>query len=595
MCGELRTGHAGEEVRLAGWVHRRRDHGGVIFIDLRDREGLVQVVLHPEEQPEAYAAGQRLKSEYVVELTGIVRPRPEGTVNPNLATGAVEVAASSIEVLATAETPPFPIDDRIEASEETRLRYRYLDLRRPEMQALLRMRHRVAAAIRGHFDGEGFVEVETPMLTKSTPEGARDFLVPSRLQAGSFFALPQSPQLFKQLLMISGLDRYYQLVRCFRDEDPRADRQPEFTQLDMEMAFTNEAAVRRVTEGMFVAVFRAALGMELATPFPELGYDEAMARFGTDRPDLRFGLELIQLTEVFEGTGVQVLRRALDTGGAVKALLVPDGASLGRKTLDDLTRVAKELGAGGLAWIAFEADGVSSPLAKVLSEDELTGVRKATGAAPGDLALIVSDRWAVAERVLGALRLDLAGRLGLRPDLGLDDPDAWRFTWITDPPLVEWNETESRWDPVHHPFTSPRPEDEKLLESEPGKARARAYDIVLNGWELGGGSIRIHRPELQRRVFALIGIVDEEAERRFGWFLRAFDFGAPPHGGIALGLDRITTLLAGKESIREAIAFPKTSGFTDLLTGAPDAVDAAQLGELHIRTAVPPPPERDRG
>ncbi len=589
MCGDLRAEHAGKAVRLAGWVHRRRDHGGVIFFDLRDREGLVQVVLHPDEAPEACRVAGRIRAEFVVSVSGEVRLRPPGTVNPGLPTGEVEVAAESIEVLAEAATSPFPIEDQVEAGEEARLRRRYLDLRRPEMQHLLRLRHRVATTIRRFYDAEGFIEVETPMLTKSTPEGARDFLVPSRLSPGTFFALPQSPQLFKQLLMIAGLDRYYQIVRCFRDEDPRADRQPEFTQLDVEMSFVDEAGVMDGTERMLRVVVAAALGIEISLPFPQLSYDEAMERYGTDKPDLRFGMEMVELTPVFAETRVEVFWRVLTGGGAAKGLLVPEGAALGRKELERLTRLARQLGAGGLAWIAFGPEGISSPLAKVLSEAEVDGVAATMGArrGAGDLVLIVCDRRPAAQRALGALRLELAELLGLRPACSSDDPSAWRFVWIVDPPLVEWNETEGRWDPVHHPFTAPRPEDEHLLEGRPGEVRARAYDVVLNGWELGGGSIRIHRPELQRRIFSLIGIDDRRAQSRFGWFVRAFDYGAPPHGGIALGLDRMVALLGGRDSIRDVIAFPKTSAFTDPLTGAPDVVDAAQLEELHLYVSPP--------
>ncbi|MGH2732501.1 MAG: aspartate--tRNA ligase, partial [Actinomycetota bacterium] len=456
---------------------------------------------------------------------------------------------------------------------------------------LLRLRHRISAAIRRFYEAEGFIEVETPMLSKSTPEGARDFLVPSRLSPGTFFALPQSPQLFKQLLMLAGLDRYYQIVRCFRDEDPRADRQPEFTQLDVEMSFVDEAEVIDGTERMLRAVMAAALGIEIPLPFRQLSYDEAMERYGTDKPDLRFGMEMVEITGVFAETHIQVFRRVLAGGGAAKALPVPGGAALGRKELERLTRLARELGAGGLAWIAFGPDGVSSPLAKVLSKAEVDGVAAATGArrTTGDLVLIVCDRRPVAQRALGALRLELADLLHLRPAPSPDDPSAWRFVWIVDPPLVEWSETERRWDPVHHPFTAPRPEDEHLLEDRPGEVRARAYDVVLNGWELGGGSIRIHRPELQRRIFSLIDIDDSQARGRFDWFVKAFDYGAPPHGGIALGLDRMVALLGGRDSIREVIAFPKTSAFTDPLTGAPDAVDPVQLEELRLRVAPTPP------
>jgi aspartyl-tRNA synthetase len=590
-CGELRAAHVGEQVTLAGWVHRRRDQGGVTFLDLRDREGRVQIVVHVDEQPEVHAAAQALRPEWVVLVKGLVRDRPPGTLNPNLPTGEIEVAASSIEVLAEAETPPFQVEDRIEVGEDVRLRYRYIDLRRPEMLRTLRLRHTASSAMRAHFESEGFLEVETPMLTKSTPEGARDFLVPSRLEAGAFFALPQSPQLFKQLLMVSGIDRYFQLVRCFRDEDPRADRQPEFTQLDVEMSFVDESGVMDTIERMMAAVFRATLGVEVPVPFPRMGYADAMEAFGSDKPDLRFGLEMVEVTGVFAGTGVQVFRRVLDGGGAAKAIVV-SGHTLGRKELDQLVAAAKRLGAGGLAWVRFEEGRIDSPLAKALTEDEVSALASETGAKTGDTVLVVCDRRDVVQRVLGGIRLELADLLGLRPPFVPEDPSSWKILWIVDPPLVEWNKDENRWDPTHHPFTAPRPEDEPLLESEPGEVRARAYDLVLNGWELGGGSIRIHRPGLQRRVYSLIGIDEERAERRFGWFTRAFDFGAPPHGGIALGLDRLTALLAGKDSIRDAIAFPKTSAFTDLLANAPDRVDAAQLKELHVKVVDVERPDR---
>ena len=587
MCGLLRAPDAGRSVRLAGWVHRRRDMGGVVFLDLRDREGLVQTVVRPGV-PAAYEAARRLRQEFVVTIEGTVNLRPPGTVNPALPTGEIEVVAGSIDVLSEAAVPPFQIDEHIGVGEETRLRYRYIDLRRPEMQAILRLRHRVVAAVRSHYDAEGFVDVETPMLTKSTPEGARDFLVPSRLEPGKFFALPQSPQLFKQLLMVAGYDRYYQIVRCFRDEDPRADRQPDFTQLDVEMSFVDEEGVRVVTEAMLAAVMWAAHGIELELPLPRMRYDDAMECYGTDKPDLQFGLEMLDLGAVFATSGVQVFRRALDAGGAAKGLVVAGWAArgFGRKELDELTKVARAYGAGGLAWIVFDAaaeGGVTSPLAKFLTPTDVDALRSATGAAGGDLVLVVSDRREVANRALGEVRLALADLLDLRPKLDPTDPAAWKLLWVTDMPLVEWNEAEKRWDPVHHPFTAPHPEDEAKLESDPGSVRALAYDVVLNGWELGGGSIRIHRPDLQRRVFALIGIDEERAEQRFGWFVRAFDYGAPPHGGIAFGIDRMVALLAGKDNIRDVIAFPKTSSFTDLLTGAPDAVEEAQLRELHLR------------
>ncbi|HEX2052129.1 MAG TPA: aspartate--tRNA ligase [Actinomycetota bacterium] len=588
-CGELRREHIGQTVSLAGWVHRRRDHGGVIFLDLRDREGLAQVVLHPQEQPEAYAVAEAVRGEYVLGVTGTVRARIAGAENPNLPSGEVEVAADSIEIFAKAQTPPFQIEDRVEVKEEIRLKYRYLDLRRPEMQKALRMRHTVVKAIRDYFDSEGFVEVETPMLNKSTPEGARDYLVPSRLQPGNFFALQQSPQLFKQLLMVAGLDRYYQIVRCFRDEDPRADRQPDFTQLDMEASFADEAAVRQFSERMFVAVMRKALGVEIETPFPQMSYDEAMDVYGSDKPDLRFGLPMVELTKVFAGTGVQMFQRTLDKGGVVKGLRVSGGAGFSRKELEALVNVARTFGAGGMAWISYGPDGPSGPLSKALSEEEVSGVKEVAGALTGDIVLLVCDALRVAQRSLGEVRLALGDKLNLRPDVEPTDPDAWKFLWVIDAPMVEWNPKENRWDPTHHPFTAPHDADVDMIDTDPGAVRSRSYDAVLNGWEVAGGSIRIHDPALQRRVFGLIGIDEEKAERMFGWFVDAYNYGAPPHGGIAAGIDRLVALVAGRSSIREVMAFPKSSAMTDLMTGAPDIVDQALLDDLHIKVVAPPP------
>lgn len=585
-CGELRAEHRGEKVRLAGWVHRRRDHGGVIFLDLRDREGLVQVVARPE-QTQAYGVAERARSEFLLAVEGSVDRRPSENVNPNVPTGEVEVVATAIEVVAESDTPPFAIEDRVEVAEETRIRYRYLDLRRPEMLRVLRLRHKVVATIRSFFDEQGFIEVETPMLTRATPEGARDFLVPSRLQPGTFFALPQSPQLFKQLLMVAGIERYYQIARCFRDEDPRADRQPDFTQLDVEMSFVEEPEIFDLVERMFVRIFREVLEVELPAPFPRIAYDDAGARYGTDKPDLRFGLEIADATAVFSGTRVELFRPVLASGGVVKAVAVPGQADLPRRTLDGLEAVARGVGAVGMTHVAFHGDEISSPLRKFLSAAEAEGLKKATGADDGDLVLIVADRKSVAETALGAVRLALADLLDLRPDLPPGEPEAWKFVWVVDPPLFEWNEQERRWDPTHHPFTAPRPEHEALLEGDPGAVRARAYDIVLNGWELGTGSIRIHRPQLQRRIFERIGLDEESVRRRFGWFLKAFDYGAPPHGGIAPGIDRIVARIAGLDHIRGAIAFPKTGTYTDPLTGAPDSVDDSQLAELRLRV-VPP-------
>jgi aspartyl-tRNA synthetase len=579
-CGELRAEHAGAEVALCGWVGHQRDHGGVLFVDLRDREGSVQVVFHPEEQPRAHAAASRLRTESVVRVTGEVRRRPEGTVNPGLPTGEIEVAARGVEVLSEAEPTPFPIEDRITADEPVRLRYRYLDIRRPEMIARLRLRHRASAAIRRFFDEQGFVEVETPMLTRSTPEGARDFLVPSRLSPGTFYALPQSPQLFKQLLMVGGLERYYQIVRCFRDEDLRADRQPEFTQLDVELSFVEEEDVQSLIEDMLAGVWRAVLGVDVATPFPRLPYAESMRRFGTDKPDLRYGMELADVTEAFRGTGFQAFAGAIERGGVVKGMAAPGGASWSRKDLDGLVTEAQGRGASGLVWIAYEGTGARSPVERHLAPDELGAVREATGAGAGDLALLVADPEPRANTVLDGLRRLVADRLGMVPE------GEWAFVWITEPPLFEWSEEDHRWVSVHHPFTSPATDD-----LDPRTATARAYDVVVNGWELGGGSIRIHRPEVQRQVFEALGFSRQEAEARFGFLLEAFRYGVPPHGGVAFGLDRIAMVLAGEQNIREVIAFPKTQSGADLLTGAPAEVDQAQLRDLGLELRRRPDPK----
>jgi aspartyl-tRNA synthetase len=571
-CGELRAEHAGSEVALCGWVAHDRDHGGVLFVDLRDREGSAQVVFHPQEQPEAHAAASRLRAESVVRVTGEVRARPQGTVNPALPTGEVEVAARDLEVLSEAEPPPFPIEDRITADEALRLRHRYLDIRRPEMSRRLLLRHQAFASIRRFFDERGFVEVETPMLTRSTPEGARDFLVPSRLSPGTFYALPQSPQLFKQILMVAGLDRYYQIVRCFRDEDLRADRQPEFTQLDVELSFVEEEDVQSLIEDLFVRVWREVLDVELRPPFPRLPYAEAMRRYGSDKPDLRYGMELADVTETFRGTGFRAFAGAIEKGGVVKGFAAPGAAGWSRKDLDGLVVEAQGRGASGLVWLAWSGGRARSPVEKHLSPDEVAAAVEATGASDGDLVLLVADAEPRANTVLDGLRRLMAERLGLVPE------GEFAFTWITEPPLFEWSEEEERWVSVHHPFTSPATED-----LSPETATARAYDLVVNGWELGGGSIRIHRSDVQRRVFEALGFGQEEAEARFGFLLEAFRYGVPPHGGIAFGLDRTAMVLAGETNIREVIAFPKTQSGADLLTGAPAEVDEAQLGDLGIR------------
>lgn len=571
-CGELRAEHVGEEVALCGWVWRERDHGGVTFIDLRDREGLVQLVIHPEEAPEAHAAAKAFRSESVVRVTGEVRRRPEGTVNPALPTGEVEVAVRSAEVLTQAETPPFPIEDRIEASEELRLRYRYLDLRRPEMTRILRLRHRIVRIIRDHMDALGFLEVETPYLTRSTPEGARDFLVPSRLWRGSFYALPQSPQQLKQLLMVAGQDRYYQIVRCFRDEDPRADRSFEFTQLDVEMSFVTEEDIFAGIEPLMAAIVRETQGVEVPIPFPRLRHAEMLERYGSDKPDLRYGMELADLGAVFGGTSFRVFAQVLASGGVVKGFAAPGAAALSRKEHEQLTQIARENGAGGLVTFAVLPEGVRSPVEKHVSAEEVAGVLEATAASEGDLVLVVADRIDRANVALDALRRRLAARLGLIPE------GTWAFCWMVEPPLFEWSEDEGKWVSVHHPFTAPAdPED-----LDPATARSRGYDLVLNGFELGGGSIRIHDPEIQRRVFERLGLTPEQTEEQFGHLLRAFRYGVPPHGGIAFGIDRIVMLMAGKDAIRDVTAFPKAQSGADLLTGAPAPVSERQLAELGL-------------
>jgi aspartyl-tRNA synthetase len=591
-AGELRREHAGERVTLCGWVAHRRDHGGVTFLDVRDREGIVQVVFHPEEAPEAHASVQRLGAEWVVRLTGLVRERPEGMENPGLPTGDVEVAAESVEVLAEAETPPFPIEDRVEAGEDLRLKYRYLDLRRPEMTSVLKMRHLVVKTIRDHMDALGFVDVETPMLTRSTPEGARDFLVPSRIWKGSFYALPQSPQQLKQLLMVAGQDRYYQIVRCLRDERTTSERGFEFTQLDIEMSFVGEEDVFALIEPLYAEIVQVIHGADVPIPFPRMTYAEMLSRFGSDKPDLRYPeMELADLGSAFASTGFNAFAKALADGGAVKGLAAPGAASFSRKELDVLVEKTKGRGAAGLVWIAVEEGGaVRSPAGKFLSPEEVAAVLSRTAAAPGDLVCIVADREDRVNTALDGLRRDLAARLRLIPE------GRWAYVWMTEPPLFEWSDDEEKWVSVHHPFTAPAdPEDLK-----PESALARAYDLVLNGFEVGGGSIRIHRPDLQERVFEVLGLSPEEREEKFGHLVRAFRYGAPPHGGIAMGIDRLAMILAGKEAIRDITAFPKAQSGADPLTGAPAAVSEEQLRELGIRVVAPsatapPSPSKEQG
>jgi aspartyl-tRNA synthetase len=577
-CGRVLPDHIDSEARVAGWVHRRRDHGGLIFIDLRDRTGIVQLVFNPARSGASFELAHQLRAEDVLTATGPVVRRSEETVNHELATGEVELLVTEAERLADAQTPPFQVEGFSgEVGEDTRLRYRYLDLRREQMQRALALRHRVVAAMREFLDAEGFLDVETPVLTRSTPEGARDFLVPSRQQQGSFYALPQSPQLFKQLLMISGFERYFQVARCFRDEATRADRQAEFTQLDVEMSFVNGEDVIEVNERLLAHVFGRVGGPEIEIPMQRMPFDEAMDRFGTDRPDLRFGLELVDLGDALRETEFKVFRSVLDGGGAIRGINA-GRRELPRSELDGLISRAQELGAKGLVWAFREGDGWRSPTAKFLSKGELADLNRRLGAEEGDLLLLVADKRPVANAVLGQMRLDLGEKFGLI------DEDEHRLVWIVDWPLLEWNEGEKRWDAMHHPFTAPAGEFDP---GDPGAARAQAYDVVWNGQELGGGSIRIHDARVQEQVFAALGIDRETAEARFGFLLEALRYGAPPHGGIAYGVDRIVQRLCGAETIRDVIAFPKTASGFDLLTGAPAPVDRLQLRELGVTVHKP--------
>ncbi len=576
-CGELRASDVGKTVTLNGWVDRRRDLGGLIFIDLRDRYGKTQVVFSPQHSNQAYQIAKELKSEFVISVTGKVERRPKGAENPSLPTGEIDILADEVQILSKSETPPFLIEDDINVSEELRLRYRYLDLRRPIMQSNLITRHRMAQVVRRYFDENGFIEIETSFLVKSTPEGARDFLVPSRLHPGKFYALPQSPQLYKQILMVAGFDRYFQIVRCFRDEDLRADRQPEFTQIDVEMSFVTEEDIFNIVEGLIFRLMKEIKGIEIQLPFPRISYVDAIEKYGTDKPDLRFDLEIVNATDIFKTTEFKVFREAIENGGLICGLNLPGCANFSRKQIDELASFVKGLGAGGLVHFKVENGEVESPVAKYFTKISLQKLKERMNSQDGDLIILISDQPQKVYSILGSLRLEMGKRLNLI------DEDKFKFVWIVDFPLLEWDEEEKRWVSVHHPFTSPKLEDLHLLDSEPGKVRARAYDLVLNGNEIAGGSIRIHNAELQRKIFKLLGISDEEAKKKFGFLLEAFKYGAPPHGGIAFGFDRLVMLFTGMKSIRDVIAFPKTSSALSLMDEAPSEVDPKQLDELHIQ------------
>jgi aspartyl-tRNA synthetase len=584
-CGQVNAAHIDQIVTLCGWAHRRRDHGGVIFIDLRDREGLVQVVCDPDRR-ETFQTAERVRSEFCLRVTGKVRRRPEGTVNPDMSTGEIEVLAHDLEVLNPSVTPPFQLDEE-NINENVRLQHRVIDLRRPQMQANLMLRYRTSMATRRYLDAHGFVDIETPMLTRSTPEGARDYLVPSRLYGGQFYALPQSPQLFKQMLMVAGFDRYYQITKCFRDEDLRADRQPEFTQIDIETSFLEEGAIRDIMEGMVRAVFKEVLDVDLPEPFPVLSYAEAMRDYGSDKPDLRVPLVLTELTDLMKTVEFKVFRGAADMqDGRIAALRIPGGGSLTRKEIDEYTAFVGIYGAKGLAYIKVndaakpDEQGLQSPIVKFLPRDALSAILERTGAQTGDLIFFGADRAKVVNDALGNLRARIGHEKGFAAA-------GWRPLWVIDFPMFEWDDDAKRWGAMHHPFTAPKDGHEDRLASDPAQALAKAYDIVLNGWEIGGGSVRIHRADVQSKVFRALGIEDQEARAKFGFLLDALQYGAPPHGGIAFGLDRITALMAGAESIRDVIAFPKTQRGQCLLTQAPSPADERQLRELHLRIRTP--------
>ncbi len=580
-CGTLRKSEVGQEVTVCGWVSRRRDHGGLIFVDLRDRSGYVQIVYDEAAMTEGtFHKAESLRSEFVIAVCGKVRARSEDTVNPKMETGDIEIVCSELRILNKAKTPPFYIQDNLDVDEMLRLRYRFLDLRRPEMQKNIMLRHRVAKIMRDYFDRNGFLEIETPMLCKSTPEGARDFLVPSRLNPGNFYALPQSPQIYKQILMVAGFEKYFQIVRCFRDEDLRADRQPEFTQLDIEMSFIDQETILTMMEGMMQEIFDKSLGVQLKTPFLRMTWDDAMARFGSDKPDLRFGMELMDISEHLKGSSFKVFESVLQAGGQVKAIKVDGYANIPRRELDGLVEYVQGYGAKGLAWIQYAEDGIKSPFKKFYGDDTFEAVRKACHAETGDLLLVVADQPLVVAQALGALRLEMGRRRNLI------DPDALCFLWVIDFPMFEYNDEEKRWKAMHHPFTAPRDEDIQYLKTDPGRVKANAYDMVLNGVEIGGGSLRIYNSDLQEQVFEAIGLTPETAHAKFGFMMDAFQYGTPPHGGLAFGLDRLIMLMAKRNSIRDVIAFPKTQSASDAMAHAPSEVEEKQLQELSIRLAA---------